>query len=122
MFELKRSQLKNHHVLKFGYCEKYEIFKYLREIGYTRGIYWRNETIYIVDWCNTLLSTGYRPSGDRPLNDEKREKFNKLIASKQRREKHRKQPFETKRKYINKKIAELIHEHFRILNDKKNGH
>ena len=118
-FTLKKKELKERYVLKFWYCEKYNIFKYLTELGYTYGIYWRNETVYTVYWSNTLLSTWYRPTGERPLNDEKREKLNKYLDSEKWREKTKNRNYDKRKNYINKKVYDLIQEHFRIEHEKK---
>ena len=118
-FTLKKKELKERYVLKFWYCENYNIFKYLTEIGYTYWIYWRNETIYTVYWSNILISTWYRPTGKRPLNNKKREKLNKYLNSEKRIEKTKNRNYDKRKNYINKKIYKLIQEHLHIENEKK---
>lgn len=63
--ELKKKDiLKNfNNIIYFGYCELYPLEKYLRKLGYTKGVYGWNANVYIIN-NNTCFVTGYRPFGN----------------------------------------------------------
>lgn len=118
--ELKKRDLKKNNVLKFYYCEIQNIEQYLKELWNTYWSYGRNETIYIItEYTNYLISTGYRPTWERPKNIEKRLKLEKSIKNKKRKEKTIKRNYEKKFKRINKKIYELTEEHIKIKHNEK---
>ena len=116
--QLKKKDLKEMNVLKFGYCEIQNIERFLKEIGYTCWLYGRNETIYSIEWSSYYISTWYRPTGTRPLNIKKWIDLDKKIESRKYK------VFETwsrekKHNYINKKVYDLVQEHIKILYHEK---
>ena len=51
------------YILEFGYHDILFIEPYLRQLGYTSGVYGWNSNIYIIN-NNMCISTGYRPFGN----------------------------------------------------------
>lgn len=105
-FELKKSQVKETNPIKFWYCEiPYTLYEFDR-IWYTKGVYWRNEDIFNFDWY--IISTWYRPTWERPENEEKRKELEEKIKK-----------WKYTKQFIYQKILELAQEHYNILYSKK---
>lgn len=108
-FELKKKQVKDHQPLKFWYCEIQYILKYYNRIWYTTWIYGRNEDIYYINW--ERISTWYRPTGERPLNEKKRDELNEKIKN---------DYYWYNKEKVDKKIIDLLKEHYDLLYKKRN--
>lgn len=117
MLQLRKKDLREMNVLKFGYCDIYYICQALDQVGYTCWIYWRNEDIYKIPNSSYFISTWYRPTWERPLNEKKRN--NLELTLKKNKAKRLKVERETRRKRIQKKIEKLLNEHIEILYNRK---
>lgn len=116
MLQLRKKDLREMNVLKFGYCEIYHICQALDQIGYTCWTYGRNEDIYKIPNSSYFISTWYRPTWERPTNEKKRDNLEKTL--KKNKSKRLKTERETRRKKIQKKIEILLNEHIKNLHNK----
>lgn len=97
----KKKDIREMSPLMFGYCEIYYILQYYSRIGYTAGIYGRNEDIYYIDW--EYITTGYRPTGESPKNIKNWLKLNEKIKNRDFSE-----PYEKRLKKVQRAVSKLI--------------
>ena len=97
----KKKEIREESPLMFGYCDIYYILQYFNCIWYTAGVYGWNEDIYCIDW--EYISTGYRPTGEKPKNMKNWLKLNEKIKNWDYSE-----PYEKRLKKVQRAVSKLI--------------
>lgn len=99
--QFRKKDLRELSPIRFGYCDICYILSYYNRIGYTAGVYGWNEDIYYINW--EYISTGYRPTGERPKNMKNWIKLNEKIKNWDSSE-----PYEKRLKKVQNAVSKLI--------------